>query len=135
MPIANALTARICLCQKFKVFLNSCIPFCCNSCHFAAVYALKPPYYIYNTCADSKGGGGGSFPSPSPLYESLLACCTPTLEEFMACLGSFWCGPFNFPSSCVLPLPPPVTRGWELRGCNHHLSLASLVGSPLCVLY
>ena len=32
------------------------IPFCCNICHFAAVYALKPPYY--NTCADLKGGGG-----------------------------------------------------------------------------
>ena len=36
--------------------MNSCIPFCCNSCHFAAVYALKPLYY--NTCADLKGGGG-----------------------------------------------------------------------------
>ena len=44
------------------MFLNRCIPFCCNSCHFAAVYALKPPFYI--TCADLKGGkfsevGGG----------------------------------------------------------------------------
>ena len=36
--------------------LNRCIPFSCNICHFAAVYALKPPYY--NTCADLKGGGG-----------------------------------------------------------------------------
>ena len=54
--------------------LNRCIPFCCNICHFAADYALKPPYF--NTCADSKGGGkfskgGGSPPSPPPLYESL----------------------------------------------------------------
>ena len=46
--------ARICLWKKFKVFLNT---FCCNSCHFAAVYALKPAYY--DTFADSKGGGGG----------------------------------------------------------------------------
>ena len=38
------------------MFLNRCIPFCCNSCPFAAVYALKPPFY--NTCADLKGGGG-----------------------------------------------------------------------------
>ena len=57
VPITNALTARMRLWQKFKMFLNSCVPFCYNSCHFAAVYALKPPYY--NTCADSKGGGGG----------------------------------------------------------------------------
>ena len=60
--------------------LNRCIPFCCNICHFAADYALKPPYF--NTCADSKGGGnfrkgggGGksplSPPPPPPLYESL----------------------------------------------------------------
>ena len=80
VPITNALTARIRLWKNFKVFFNSCTPFCCNSCHFAA---LKPPYY--NTCAASKGGGGGggdfqkggggggggSPPSPSPLYESL----------------------------------------------------------------
>ena len=59
--------------------LNRCIPFCCNICHFAADYALKPPYF--NTCADSKGGGeifergGGEVPPlpppPPPLYESL----------------------------------------------------------------
>ena len=53
--ITNSLTARIRLWKKIQgVF----VPFCCNSCHFAAVCALiKPPYY--NTCADSKGGGGG----------------------------------------------------------------------------
>ena len=53
MHITNAVTARICT-PLWKKFLNSCIPFCC-SCHIAAVYALKPPYY--NTCADLKGGG------------------------------------------------------------------------------
>ena len=38
-------------------FLNRCKPFCCNSCHFAAVYALKPPPFIILDCADLKGGG------------------------------------------------------------------------------
>ena len=39
------------------MFLNRCIPFCCNSCYFAVVY--------YNTGAGG-GGGGGESPSPSP---------------------------------------------------------------------
>ena len=56
--------------------------------HYAAVYALKPPYY--NTCADinkrgggifERGGGGGSPPSPSPLYESLRLVSTTTKNE------------------------------------------------------
>ena len=52
--------------EKFKVFLNSCIPFCCNSCHFAAaVYAFTIILLLIQR------GGGGSPPSPSPLYESL----------------------------------------------------------------
>ena len=48
-------------------------PLCCNICHYAAVYSLKPPYY--NTCADFKGGRGfskgGKSPPSLPLYESL----------------------------------------------------------------
>ena len=78
---------------SYRIFRKggkTCIPFCCIICHFAAVYALKPPYY--KTCADLKGGegfrkggggGGGSPPSPSPppppppppVCES-LACCS-----------------------------------------------------------
>jgi len=68
--------------------------------------------------------------SSAPLFAS-------TAYEFSTGLGRFWqCGPVNFPSTCVLLLPPPVTWGWEFRDCNHHLSPAvtSLVGSPLCVL-
>ena len=80
---------------------------------------------------------------------SALKCCldtfalssapffASTVYEFSTGLGRFWqCGPVNFPSTCVLLLPPPVTWGWEFRDCNHHLSPAvtSLVGSPLCVL-
>ena len=40
---------------------------------FAAVYALKPPYY--NTCADFKrgGGGGGESPLPPPCMNPWLA--------------------------------------------------------------
>ena len=70
VAITNVLTARIHLWKKLLVSLNRCIPFCCNICHFAADYALKPPYF--NTCADSKGGGkfskgGGKSPlSPPP---------------------------------------------------------------------
>ena len=56
VPKTNVLTARIHLWKNSRCFLNSCIPCCCNSCQFAAVYALKPPFY--NTCADLKGGGG-----------------------------------------------------------------------------
>ena len=85
MPIANALTARIRLWQKFKVFLNSCISFCCNSCHFADVYALKSSYY--NTCADLKGGdfrkrgGGGVFRLPPPCMNPCLHAAPPHLRS------------------------------------------------------
>ena len=58
VPITNALTARICLWKKKLGVFEQLHTFCCNRCHFAAVYALKPPYYNY-TCADLKGGGGG----------------------------------------------------------------------------
>ena len=62
------MTARIHLWKKFKVFFfNRCIPFCCNNCHSAAVYAIKPPYY--NTCGGifERGGGGGGGKSPVSL--------------------------------------------------------------------
>ena len=85
VPITNALTARIRLC---KVFLNSCIPFCCNSCHFAAVYALKPPYY--NT---QKGGrfskGGGEVPRLPPPCMNHCTCpasCTYKLANSVSAL-------------------------------------------------
>ena len=91
VPITNALAARIRLWKNSRCFLNSCIPFCCNRCHFAAVYALKPPYI---TCADSKGGrnfrkGGGSPPSPSPppppppyeFMDSVLGHTRPRLQQ------------------------------------------------------
>ena len=53
--------------------------------HIAAVYALIPPYY--NTCADLKGGGGiwgggGSLPSPSPLYKSLHHIASASAAEW-----------------------------------------------------
>ena len=60
------------------MFLNSCISFCCNSCHFAAVYALKPLVLIQKGGGGLEGGdferGGGKSPvspPPPPLYESL----------------------------------------------------------------
>ena len=82
VPITNVLTAiEYTFGKIIGVFEQRCIPFCCSICHFAAVYALKPPYY--NTCADLKGrgnfrkgggggGGGGKSHVSLSLYESLI---------------------------------------------------------------
>ena len=69
-----------------KMFLNRCIPFCCNSSHFAAVYD--------STCADLKGGGGFSKGggegeislSPFPLYESLSHNTASVIDRFRQAL-------------------------------------------------
>ena len=78
------------------MFLNSCIRFCCNSCHFAAVDALKPPYY--NTCADLKGGGGifergGGGGEILPLPPPCMNPCTPS--------GHYWVRDTNGHAICA----------------------------------
>ena len=66
---------------------HSYIPFCCNICHFAAAYALKPPYY--NTCTDLKGRdfrkGGKSPPPPPP--PPPLPCMNPCSPRVSAKAG------------------------------------------------
>ena len=87
------------------------IDFCCSSCHFAAVYALKPLYY--NTCADLKGG------IPEVYY---WACWRRALQQFHSIVALFLAGGFLFLHTCswvnVYPPPPPPPT-------HHSSSLAS----------
>ena len=88
-------------------------PFCCNICHFAAVYALKPPYY--NTCADLKGGVEHDLCSRRnfrPLEPDfiILQSCTPLLSphhQFRMVamhLLSLICGSCIIATSCIIAL-------------------------------
>ena len=59
-----------------------------NSCHFDAVYALKPPYY--STCMDLKGGGGGIFKregSPT-LVSKLVSSSVVTVDSEGVCTAN-----------------------------------------------